>query len=128
MAKDITDVASLEIERPRLAGSPEHAHASLPFDVILPFVGVGVPMHLALPTRINLNQRRGGRGVDREIPGITDPHRSAARVDRFLRHQPVAERLRYRSCSRYLVRAERARHRSRKYIELAGIGRMAEQP
>jgi hypothetical protein len=39
----------------------------------------------------------------------------------------VAERLRYHSCSRDLVRAERPRHGSGKDIALAGIGRMAEQ-
>jgi hypothetical protein len=55
----ITDVAGLVIESTCLAGSPEHAHAALPLDVILPFVGVGVPMQFTQSARIRAERANG---------------------------------------------------------------------
>jgi hypothetical protein len=111
----------------RLTGRAEHAHARLTLDVILPFVGVGVPMHLAHSAGIDLDERRGDRGGNRKRAGIANPHRSALGLDRLLRQQPVTEALRRGSCARDLVGAKRSRHWGREDIELAGVGRVAER-
>src|SRR5262249_19577800 len=75
-----TDVAGAEVERARLTGRAEHAHACLALDVILPFVGVGMPMQLPHSAGVDLDQGRGDGG-DGEIAGIGYPHRSALGLD-----------------------------------------------
>jgi hypothetical protein len=55
--RDIADVPATEIERPRLSVGGEHAHAPLAADVILPFVGVGMPVQLPQAARIDLDKR-----------------------------------------------------------------------
>src|SRR6266700_4739621 len=87
-----TDIAGTKVEGARLTGSGEHAHARLALDVILPLVGVGVPMQLAHSAGVNLDQGRSDR-ANWEVAGIGDPHRYAPGLDGLLRHEPVAEGL-----------------------------------
>src|SRR6266567_1426250 len=56
-----TDIAGTKVEGARLTGRAEHAHARLALDVILPLVGVGVPMQLPHSAGVNLDQGRSGR-------------------------------------------------------------------
>ena len=51
----ITHVARLKVEGASLAGCCEHAHPRLAFDIILPFVVIGMPMQLAHATGQNLD-------------------------------------------------------------------------
>ena len=55
---DVADIVGLEIECARLAGRREHAHACLALDVVLPFVGIRMPVQLAHPAGLDLDQRR----------------------------------------------------------------------
>ena len=68
----ITDIAGPEIERARLTGRAEDAHTGLTLDIILPFIGVGVPMQFSHPARINFDQRRGNRQGNRKYARISD--------------------------------------------------------
>jgi hypothetical protein len=65
------DVAGREIERAGLARRREHAHARLAFDVVLPLVGIRMPVQLAHSTQLDLDERGRTRGE-------TDPAASAA--------------------------------------------------
>jgi hypothetical protein len=64
---DVADVAGLVVERAGLAGGGEHGHPSLARQVVLPFVGVRVPVQLAQASRLDLHQRRGDSLRDGEV-------------------------------------------------------------
>jgi len=66
------------VESARLAGGSEHAHAGLAFGVILPFVGVRMPMQLAHPTEFDLDQGGGAQSGPRI--GIQEGSHLAERV------------------------------------------------
>src|SRR2546429_5734013 len=121
-----TDIAGAEVEGARLTRSAEHAHACLALDVILPLVGVGVPMQLPHSAGVNFDQGRGDR-ANREVAGIGDPHRPALGLDRLLRHQPVAEALRDGGGAGNFVRAERSWDGGWKDVALAWVGGMPEK-
>src|ERR1700683_3699213 len=55
---DKADIAGLKIEGARLARRSEYAHSCLPIDIILPFIGVRMPMQLSQPSGLELNERR----------------------------------------------------------------------
>ena len=59
--RDIADVAGLVIEGARLPRGCEHAHAALAFDVVLPFVGVGMPVQFAHSAGRDFDQCSGNR-------------------------------------------------------------------
>src|SRR2546421_383326 len=115
----VADVAGAEVEGARLPGSTENAHARLALDVILPLVGVRMPMHLAHCAGIDLDQGRCNLSGYREHAGISDPRRSAASLDRLLGHHSMAEGLRYGGCAGDLVAAKRSRNRRRENVALA---------
>src|SRR6266480_1411722 len=121
-----TDIAGAEVEGARLTRSAEHAHACLALDVILPLVGVGVPMQLPHSAGVNFDQGRGDR-ANREVAGIGDPHRPALGLDRLLRHQPVAEALRYGGDAGNFVRAERSWDGGWEDVALARVRGMPEK-
>ncbi len=53
-----TDVAFPEIERPRLRCRVKNSHPRFAFEIILPFVGIRVPMEFAQTAGFNLNDER----------------------------------------------------------------------
>src|ERR1700730_7392151 len=117
----VTDIVGLKVEGAGLARGGEHAHAGLPFDVILPLVRIRVPVQLAHRAGRDLDQRCGdGRGY-REHFAVGDAYRSAFRPDRRLCHHPVAEALWDLGRARNLVGAERPRHGRREDVKLAWI-------
>src|SRR5262245_14693864 len=91
----VSNVAGTEVEGACLTGSAEDAHARLALDVMLPLIGVGVPMQLPHSAWVDLDQGRSDHGGHRECAGIADPHRSALGLDRLLRYEPMAEALRH---------------------------------
>src|SRR5207248_907039 len=101
--RHIADVASLIVECARLTRGAEHAHPGLPLDIILPFVGVWMPMKLPHPPRINFDERCCNCKGYGKHPGIGDPDPSALCFDRLLRHHFMAEALWHRRCARDLV-------------------------
>ena len=54
---DVTDVSGIEIHRHRIRAGIEHRHLCFALDIILPFVGVRMPVHLANAARTNRHQR-----------------------------------------------------------------------
>src|SRR5258708_248627 len=65
-------VAGSELFGGDAAVRAENGHARAAFDVVLPLVGVWVPMHLADRARLEVLQRAGERGLDREFFGGYD--------------------------------------------------------
>jgi hypothetical protein len=47
VARSVTYIARVELHRDHVRTGIEHAHARLALDVVLPLVGIGMPMHLA---------------------------------------------------------------------------------
>src|SRR6266446_10785911 len=58
---DVTDVASLIVERSCLTRGSKHAHARLAADVVLPFIGVWMPVQFSHSTRFDLYE--SGRDI-----------------------------------------------------------------
>jgi hypothetical protein len=63
----VTDIACHEIEGARLTSRSEYAHAALALDVVLPFVGVGVPMQLTHPPGSTWSMP-GARKLGKKVP------------------------------------------------------------
>ena len=80
----VAHVAGLVVEGAGLAGRGEHGHAPAAADVVLPLVGVRVPMQLAHPARLNLHQRRRDGGSSRKIRRVDDADLASGRLDRLL--------------------------------------------
>ena len=53
------DIASLKIEGARIALRRKYRHARFAGDVKLPFIGIWMPMNLANPAGLDLDQRGG---------------------------------------------------------------------
>jgi hypothetical protein len=70
------------VERPRLARRGEDGHAPASRDVVLPFVGIGVPVQLADRARVDLDERRRDRRGGGEARGVGDPHAPGSRPRR----------------------------------------------
>src|SRR6202453_2239987 len=124
---DIADVSAAEIERPRLTAGGEHAHAPLTADVILPFVGVGMPVQLAQATGVDLDKGRGDVFGGGKYARVGDPHGSVLGADWLLREHAMAEGLRNRFGAHELIGAERTRDRRFENVELARVRRLSEQ-
>jgi hypothetical protein len=121
----VADISGLEIERARLTGCAEHAHAGLTLDIILPFIGVGMPMQFSHPAGINFDQRRGDRGGNGKHAGVGDPYRSALGLDWLLRHHFMAEAPRHSGCGR-IGGMQLSRHRGCEDVSFTGIRRVPE--
>src|SRR5438105_8593722 len=55
VARNVSDVTRLVVERAGLTAGGEDAHAPLAGEIVLPFVGVRVPMKLADRARFDLD-------------------------------------------------------------------------
>src|SRR5882762_8755014 len=110
----IADVARAEIVGECSRTRIEYGHSGLTLDVVLPFVGVGVPVELAHAARLDGDERsRNSRG-GLEVPAVGDLHHAA----RGLAHRRQAahgEDERMRGC------AERRSHRLLGVSEWTGI-------
>src|SRR5262249_20924955 len=65
--RHVADIAGGELLEAHAAVRSEHAHAGPAGDVVLPLVGVGMPMQLAQAARLDLHDRAGHRRRDREL-------------------------------------------------------------
>src|SRR5260370_4259618 len=57
----VPDVSRLKVQRASAVASRHHSHASLPTDVILPLVGIGMPVQFPQPSW--LNRHHGHRHI-----------------------------------------------------------------
>src|ERR1700730_13200029 len=78
--RHVTDIVGLKVEGAGLARGGKHAHAGLPFDVILPLVRIRVPVQLAHRAGRDLDQRCGDARGYREHLAVGDAYRSAFRL------------------------------------------------
>ena len=85
--RHISGVAGEEVEGARLRLGGKHRHPPFARNVVLPFVGVRMPVDLPHVAGIDLDE--GGRhiGGDREVSRIRDAHASAGRVCGRLVHE-----------------------------------------
>src|ERR1700722_19803353 len=125
--RDEADVPAAEIEGTRLAVGREHPHAPLAAYVVLPFVGVRMPVQLAQAAGLDLDKR--GRDVlgSGEYARIGDPPRPAFGSNRLLRKHTIAEPLWNGFRAHELVGPERAWNRRFEDVELTRVWRMSEQ-
>ncbi len=132
----IADIAGLEVLGHDLRTGVEHRHRALPGDVILPFVGIGMPMHLAQGAGMERHQRRGDGLRRLEIAAVGDACLTAGGLA-GRRHAAELERRRDRHLAGgagrlRLVGRERARHLTLEDVEVVqgdvfeGVGRHPE--
>src|SRR5207237_9450799 len=89
VARNVSDVTRLVVERAGLTAGGEDAHAPLAGEIVLPFVGVRVPMKLADRARFDFDSRGRDRFRHAEIARVGDADRTASRLGRLLRqHMP----------------------------------------
>src|SRR4051812_20857598 len=94
-ALHITDVARPEIGRLRARTGVEDGHPAFALDPILPFIRVGVPMHLADGTRLDDLERGSDRRRGLEDRAVGKAKGTRAIVpDRRGSAQPEGERIR----------------------------------
>ena len=118
---DIADVARVEIHRDSIRARVEHRHGAFALNPVLPFVGVGVPVHFAQGTGMDRQQRGGYRRGDGEVSAVGDAHYPASRLSRRgHRSEREGERVGWSvfSAHRCPVRGEIARHLALKYPEI----------
>src|SRR5258708_28540384 len=113
---DIANVPGLKVRSTGAASGCEHRHSSCTADEVLPFVGIGMPVELANPSRMDGYHRRRNRGGNVEVAGINDPYLASlgALRNRVL-YRTECEVLRGcapRAGGRLLIGRERARNRS----------------
>jgi hypothetical protein len=65
--RHVADVAGIELLGADAAVGAEHGHAGAAGDVVLPLVGIGVPMWLAQAARFDAHESAGHGGRDREF-------------------------------------------------------------
>src|SRR5580658_1620363 len=70
----IANVSSLKVHGAGAASGSEHGHPSGTADVVLPFVGIGMPVQFAYPSRMNRDYGGCNRGGYFERARIDDPH------------------------------------------------------
>ena len=83
-ARDEADIIGIEVDSPRRRLRGDHFISSLALDPILPFAGIGVPMHLAHCSRLDRHHGRGDPRRHRKVGGIDDPRGAAWRRQRWL--------------------------------------------
>src|ERR1700739_2571892 len=71
---DITHISSLKIHGTSAGSSGKNGHFSRAGYVVLPFVGVGVPVQLAYSSRMDCHDGRCYRRRHFEAAGIDDAH------------------------------------------------------
>src|SRR5947208_14463224 len=89
VARSVADVTCLVVERAGLTARGEDGHAPLAGEIVLPFVGVRVPVKLADRARFDFDS--GGRDRLRhgELAGVGSAYRATGRLGRLLRrHMP----------------------------------------
>src|SRR4029077_4621033 len=80
VALDIADIAGSAVHGHGFRARIEHGHAALALDVILPLVGIRMPMHLAnAPRRYGDHSGRHG-GRHREIGAVGDMQGAGVRL------------------------------------------------
>src|SRR5882757_6716368 len=79
---DIADIAGTEVHRDSVRASVEDCHLSFALDPVLPFVGVGMPVHLPQAAGPHRHQRGGNCGRNGEVAAVGDPYRTALRLAR----------------------------------------------
>src|SRR5580692_9722443 len=79
VARNVADVTRLVVEGARLTARGEDRHAALAREVVLPLVGVRVPVKLADSARFNFDSRSSDCLRDGEIARVGDAYRAAAR-------------------------------------------------
>src|SRR5262249_19844369 len=105
---------------------PEHAHAGLALDVVLPLICIWMPVQLAHAARFHLNQRCSDGLRHWKNAGVGDPHCPTLGLDRLLRHHSVAEALRHGGSASDLVRAQRAWDLRAENVEFARVRDVTE--
>jgi hypothetical protein len=92
----------------------EHRHLSLALDIVLPLVGIRMPVHFAHAARLDRHHYRCNRQRRVEVAGVGDTDRTAGIVlDRFHVREMEGERVGRHAggrCDRLLVGIERAGH------------------
>src|SRR5262245_12925818 len=92
--RDVAHVAGAELDSLRQAAGGEHRHAGAAGNVVLPFVGVGVPVQPAQGAKLERQQRPGHGRRDGGFLGGDDAHGAAAIGTGLLGLQTVAVRQR----------------------------------
>ena len=59
---DIANVSGLKVHCASAASSSEYGHSSRTADVVLPFIGIGMPVQFAYPSRMHGDYGRRNRG------------------------------------------------------------------
>src|ERR1700691_4642330 len=103
----VAHISRLKIHGTGAASGGEHGHSSLSCNVVLPFVGVGMPVQFANPPRMHRHNRRRDRGGNFELPKIHNAHLAAlaALRDRWLRssESKILRRRAQRTGSHFLI-------------------------
>src|SRR6266403_334313 len=76
----VPDVSRLKIHGASTVTSRHHSHSSLTRDVVLPFVGVGVPVQLTQPSRVKRDHCHRNISRNLEVARINDAYLSAFRA------------------------------------------------
>src|SRR5712671_5244572 len=69
---DVANVAGVEIVRHRSWPGVKHRHLRRPFDIVLPLVGVRMPVHLTHAPWMDSDECRGDGGGSLEIMAVSD--------------------------------------------------------
>src|ERR1700719_2398234 len=77
VALDVTDITRVEVRRTHIGAGVEHRHAGFALDVILPFVGVRMPVHLPHRAGPHRYECRSNCRRSAEIAAVGDPHFAA---------------------------------------------------
>ena len=103
----VAHISRLKIHGTSAASGGEHGHSSLSCNVVLPFVGVGMPVQFANPSRMHRHNRRRDRGGNFELAGIHNAHLAAlaALRNRLLRSSKskILRRRAQRTGSHFLI-------------------------
>src|SRR5690348_14595652 len=76
VALDVADVARVEVRGLCFGAGSEHSDLRRAFDVVLPLIGIGMPMQLAQAAGDQSHERGGDVCVGEEVPAVGDLHRT----------------------------------------------------
>src|ERR1700728_411297 len=71
---NIANVSGLKVHGASAASGSENGHSSSTAHVVLPFVGIGMPMQFPYPSRMDGHYGRGNRRGHFELARINNPH------------------------------------------------------
>jgi hypothetical protein len=80
VAWGVANIPGTEVHRAHVWAGIEHAHARLALNVVLPLIGIGMPMHLPYAAGPDRLERRGNSGGNFESCAIDDLQRAASRT------------------------------------------------